>query len=229
MDEILNPTVFIGGLELREPVTTLTDFLVAIVALIGYIKFSKTKDRNHKGFNYFKYYFLFFAIGMCSAAWIGHGLQAYIDPVFKKIGWVFGTTGLLMLGLGSFIEIKTVSNPKWHAFFKNVFIVQYLFFVLILIHPNWSSFTLAQISSCVSLLVFILPIHIFNYSKQKATGSLIIISTICYSIFPGLVYNNQLSFSKWFNYHDISHVLMAIFMLLMIYGTSKLTLNSSSS
>ena len=44
MDEILNPTIFIGGLELREPVTTLTDFLVAIVALIGYIKFSKTKD-----------------------------------------------------------------------------------------------------------------------------------------------------------------------------------------
>ena len=44
MDEILNPTVFIGGLELREPVTTLTDFLVAIVELIGYIKFSKTID-----------------------------------------------------------------------------------------------------------------------------------------------------------------------------------------
>ena len=106
MEEMLNPTVFIGDFQWREPITTLTDFLVAIVALIGFIKFSKFKGEKKRSFYYYKYYFLFFAIGMTSAAWIGHGLQAYLEPEYKRIGWFCGSSALLMLGLGSFNEIK---------------------------------------------------------------------------------------------------------------------------
>ena len=226
MYDILNPTIFIGNFEWREPVTTLTDFLVAIVALIGFMKFSRFKDLKNKSHVYFKYYFLFFAIGMTSAAWIGHGLQAYIDPEYKRIGWCCGASGLLMLGLGSFNEIKFITKNSWFKLFKGLFILQYVCFVFIMLHPSLSDFIFAQISSTVSLIAFILPIHIYNYLKQQSKGSLFIILTIAYSIIPGLVYNNQISFSRWFNYHDISHVLMAIFMLLMIIGTSKLARNS---
>ena len=86
MFEILNPTIFIGNFEWREPVTTLTDFLVAIVAFLGYLKFRSYKNKKSLSFNYFKYYFLCFAVGMTSAAWFGHGLQAYVGPEFKRIG-----------------------------------------------------------------------------------------------------------------------------------------------
>jgi len=37
-----------------------------------------------------------------------------------------------------------------------------------------------------------------------------------------LVYNNQLSGGQWFNYHDISHVLMATFMFLMYRSVREL-------
>ena len=228
MEEILNPTVFIGDFQWREPITTLTDFLVAIVALIGFIKFSKFKGIKKRSFYYYKYYFLFFAIGMTSAAWIGHGLQEYIGPEYKRIGWFCGSSALLMLGLGSFNEIKILIKNTWFVFLTSLFIIQYLCFVFLLLHPVLSDFIFAQISSTVALILFIFPIHIYNYVKQKSKGSLIVISTIAYSIIPGLIYNNQVSFSRWFNYHDISHVLMAIFMCLMIAGTSKLALNGAN-
>jgi hypothetical protein len=224
MDEILNPTIYIGNFEWREPITTLTDFLVAIVALIGFFKFNSYKGAKSLSFNYFKFYFLCFAIGMTSAAWMGHGLQAYVSPEFKIIGWVCAATGLLIFGLGSFIEIKDQIKKPFYLILKYLFITQYITFVFLMLNPLSSDFILAQLSSTISLIAFIFPVHLYNYLKTKVKGSIFIVLTITYSIVPGLIYSNQLSINKWFNYHDISHVLMAFFMLLMIVSTSKLSM-----
>ena len=224
MDDILNPTVFIGNFEWREPVTTLTDFLVGFVALVGFLKFKSYKQEKAASFIYFKYYFLCFAIGMTSAAWLGHGLQAYVGPEFKRIGWVFGATGLLLFGLGSFVEVKEYINRSLFSVLKTIFIGQYLFFVFLMLNPTYSDFIYAQLSSTISLIAFILPLNFYNFIRSKSKGSLFIVLTICYSIIPGLIYNNQLSVNRWFNFHDISHVLMAIFMVFMIYATSRLTM-----
>ncbi|MFL2571109.1 MAG: DUF6962 family protein [Parvicellaceae bacterium] len=228
MFEILNPTIFIGNFEWREPVTTLTDFLVAIVAFLGYLKFRSYKNKKSLSFNYFKYYFLCFAVGMTSAAWFGHGLQAYVGPEFKRIGWVCGATGLLLFGLGSLMEIKQMIKNSNYRLLKITFTIQYAVFVYLMLAPQLSDFLFAQLSSTVSLIAFILPIHLYNYVKSASKGSLFILFTIFYSIIPGLVFNNQISIDKWFNYHDISHVLMAIFMCLMIVGTSKISMLSKN-
>ena len=96
--------------------------------------------------------------------------------------------------------------------------------VFLMLNPSTSDFILAQLSSTLSLIFFIFPIHLYNFLKTKHIGSSYIVLTIIYSIIPGFIYNNQISVNKWFNFHDISHVLMAIFMFLMIIGTSKLSM-----
>ena len=73
------------------------------------------------------------------------------------------------------------------------------------------------------MIGFILPMHIFNFLKTKSEGSKAIILAIVYALIPALVYKNQFSISRWFNYHDISHVLMSIFILLMFYASKKLS------
>jgi hypothetical protein len=160
---------------------------------------------------------------MTSAAWFGHGLQAYVGPEFKRIGWVCGASGLLLFGLGSLWKIKSFISSNLYQIIRGLFIGQYLFFVFLMLNPVYSDFIYAQLSSTVSLIAFIFPLQIFNYIKTKSKGGLIIIATILYSIIPGLVYNNQISIDKWFNYHDISHVLMAIFMTSMIIGTFRIS------
>jgi hypothetical protein len=221
MDDILNPSIFIGNFEWREPITTLTDFLVAIVALGGFLKHRKLKGVKTSSYVYFKYYFLCFAVGMTSAAWLGHGLQAYVGPEFKRIGWVFGATGLLLFGLGTFKLFKITNS--FRLVLKVLFLSQYVIFIFLMLYPSYSDFKFAQLNSTISLIGFILPLHLFNYSKFKSLGSLMIVFNIVYAIIPGLIFTNQISISKWFNYHDISHVLMAIFMYIMILGTSKLS------
>ena len=82
--DVLNPTIFIGELEIREPITSLTDFLTACVSGVSFFLFLfYKKGGKSKSFVFFKFYFLCYFIGMTSAAFLGHAFQAYLPK------WLF--------------------------------------------------------------------------------------------------------------------------------------------
>ena len=58
------------------------------------------------------------------------------------------------------------------------------------------------------LIGFALPINIYGYIKLKSIGNLWIVLGILSALLPALVFNMKLGFSRWFNHHDISHVLI---------------------
>ena len=227
MDPILNPTVFVGSFEWREPVTTLTDFLVAIVCWTGYYFFSSEKGNASPSYPWFKKYFLIFAIGMTSAAWGGHGLQAYVTPNVKIIGWACGATGLMFLQLGSLRLIEKQLPQKAKKLLPKWFNLQWILAISLMFYFLSSgietAFKVTQINSVIALWGFVLPMQVFSYYKLKNKTSKIVIIALLYSVIPGVVYSTQLSVSNWFNYHDISHVLMAIFMTMMFLGLYHLT------
>ena len=227
-ESILNPTVFIGAFEWREPVTTLTDFLVAVVCWISVYAYYKYAERKPVQ-KWFFAYFLCFAVGMTSAAWLGHGLQAYVTPEYKVIGWICGATGLMFLQMGLNVFLKR-SVPKWvNQTLPAIFIVQWALAVGFMVYklPQGSveAFKVTQVNSTIALVGVVLPMALFSYFRTKNPGMLIICGAIGFSIIPGMVYTFELSIDRWFNYHDISHVLMASFMAFMLAGTW--TLNDS--
>lgn len=226
MDSILNPTVFVGSFEWREPVTTLTDLLVAIVCLTAFYFFTRLKNRESPGYPWFRKYFLIFAIGMTSAAWFGHGLQAYVSPNFKIIGWVCGATGLMFLQVGSLKLITKYVSAKWQSLLFKWFRLQWIVAVCGMFYflsaGIETAFKVTQINSVVALWGSVLPIHFFGYYKANIRTSKIVIIALLYSAVPGIVYSNKISLSHWFNYHDISHVLMAVFMTIMFLGLYQL-------
>jgi len=221
LDPIINPTIIIGNFEWREPVTTLTDSLTAFVALFSFLAFWRYKGEKSESFKYFKAFFLCFGIGMLCASWFGHGLAAYVTPRWKAIGWVINSTANLFLGLAILEEIRTLIKPEIHRLIKTVFISQVSIFILFMIIPSTSFFGLAQLCSVVSLLLMVLPMNIFNYLKTKAKGSLYFMIAIGMGLIPGIIFNTQLSVSRWFNYHDISHVVMATILFVMYLGASR--------
>ena len=219
--EILNPTIFIGKFEIREPVTTLTDFLTACVSGVCFLFHKKNNSRSFQS-KYFQFYFLLYFIGMTSAAFLGHALQAYVPKEVKIIGWVFSTTAQFFLALGSLYLIKKIINKKQFKILYTIIISQSLIFIFLMIFPLTSDFKVAQVSASFAMIGIIFPIHIYNYYKTRSSGSKWIIFSILYALIPAYVYNNELSISIWFNYHDISHVLMSVFMLLMYFATKEL-------
>jgi len=223
-DSILNPTVFIGSFEFREPVTSLTDFMVGITCWIAVWYYHRNRNQGSDTWSYYRSYFLFFAIGMISAVWLGRGFQAYISPKWKMIGWLCSLSGQLFLAQGSLIEISAFISASKSKIFKALIYLQYAVFVSLILIPATSSFKIPQIGSALALSGIVLPIQLFNFIKTRNKGSLLIVISIAYGLVPGYVYNNQISVNRWFNYHDISHVLVCVLMILMIFGTRKLAL-----
>lgn len=221
-DLINNPSVYIGWFEWREPITCLTDFAIAMVCLFAFISLTRSSEVRLKGFSYYRAYFLCFALGMTSAAWLGHGLVAYVGVEWKAIGWITSIVGYFFLGTASLIEIRQVANKGLFKALKIAFYAQIALYLFLLLNPYTRDFKLAQFGAVTSLIVFILPMHLFNYFKTKRKGSLLISISILCGILPALVYNTQFSFSNWFNYHDLSHVLVAVNMYITYRGVKLL-------
>ena len=226
-DPILNPTWLLGSFEWREPVTTLTDFSVAIVSFYALWQFLRFKGEKNRNFKLYKLYFLCYAIGMTSAAWLGHGLQAYISADWKIIGWVMSAIGLMFFLLASLNQLEKNWDKKIITSFKVIVVIKLLIFVCLVLMPQTSSFKLVQIHSTIDLVGLVLPLQFINYKMNKSAGSLFIIGAVLYAIVPGIIYSHQLSIDKWFNYHDISHVLMAIFIYIMYLGAFRLSTDTT--
>lgn len=229
---ILNPTIYVGSFEWREPVTTLTDFLVAMVCWTAFFLIRRYKDNNHPSFPWFKRYFLIFAIGMTSAAWLGHGLQAYVLPEMKVIGWICGATGILFLQIGSIRLVRNMLSIKTSNALHIVVVGQYLVAVICMFYflgiGIVEAFKVTQINSVVGLIGIVLPLQVVSAFWNKVNASKIVVAALVYSAIPGIVYSNQLSINQWFNYHDISHVLMSIFMTIMFFGLSGIVKGTNS-
>jgi len=219
-DSILNPTLWIGNFEWREPITTLTDLLTSMVCLSIFIYLKNYKGAKSESFKHYKYYFLFFFFSMFSAAWFGHGLQAYVDFDWKKIGWVLSSFGFLQIEIATLKDVKTYISKKLHNFLNVSFYIQFAILVPLMVY--YQNFKIPQLNSTLAFVLFVLPLQSYLYYKTKNKGHLIIVGTILYAAIPGSIYNNKLSLSPWFNYHDISHVLMAVFMLLIFRGILKI-------
>ena len=157
---------------------------------------------------------------MFSAAWFGHGLQAYVSFDWKKIGWVLSSLGFLQIELGTLKDAQNLISKKLYSILKNGVYLQFIILVSLMVY--YQNFKIPQINSTLTFVLFVLPLQIYLYLKNKNKGHLIVISAIVYAALPGVIYNNQVSLSKWLNYHDISHLLMASFMLILYQGVVKI-------
>ena len=224
---ILNPSIWIGEFEIAEPVTSTTDLLVALVSLIGFLILTKVKPNQRTELHsYFKLYFFFFFLGMLSAALFGHALKTHIHPNLKVIGWSTSLLAQLFLCLGSLFSVQTLISTKWFNVIKYSLFSQciiYLSFVILT-----ANFTLTQIALAVMLLGFAFPLNFYAFRKTKSNGNLWLLLAINLAIFTAFMFNLKLSFSRWFNYHDISHTLMAIVTGFVVIGATKLSVKKES-
>ena len=214
-EDILNPSLFIGNIEWREPMTTLTDMVMALVALWAFYQFHKKIPKGNASHPFFRNYFIFMGVGMTCAAWIGHGAQAYLSFDYKAIGWTITSIGFFNLQMGALRVLKSRINPVWFWIFNWTFVVQLVVYWILLSNSETRTFEIAQASTGLSVMGWVLPLSLYSVAKKINPKSMGIVLAISFAIAPAVVYNQQISIHKWMNYHDISHLLSAIYVYLL--------------
>jgi predicted membrane channel-forming protein YqfA (hemolysin III family) len=218
--EILNPAISFLGLTIEEPVTAATDFVTALVCYYSFFRLTGMGGRG-KVYLYLRMYFLIMAIALTSAAFLGHAFQAYLTSDYKAIGWGLSALAICFLEMGSAEIVRDELGNTMTKSLMFIMILHLAIFYLFLILPETRNFAMVRISSSISLVGFVLPIHLFHWFKTKHEGSMWFVAAVMWGILPAIVYQREISVNEWFNFHDISHLMMAAYSLILFNGSKK--------
>jgi len=201
------PPVFIGDFQISEPMTTLTDLLVAAVCFYGYYQLNQRKIGGRIGW-YVKYYLLMMCLSTFFGGLLGHGFQHLVGFNWKIPGWLFGMYSLLFLERASIIQASTLLEPKTTTFLKFFNIIEIIAFTIIVL---WTlDFIYVGIHSAVAVLLVVLPLQIFIYRKTKSAASYQMLLGVGWAFVAYLIFISKFSLHTFFNHLDIAHIFMAL-------------------
>ncbi|MFN3940266.1 MAG: DUF6962 family protein [Chitinophagales bacterium] len=214
-------SITIGGITITEPVTSLTDIILSI---ISFTLFTKVKSECVKSefHNAWRMFFLFMGITTTIGA-ITHGLAEQLGARLHYIFWMFMT---LSPSVAVYFSVKatilfSLDGTKWQSpiNFLNVLLL-IIFFLCTL---TWNNFEILKIHAGIG--VFIIFITHLQAAMNKHIGSGMIVSAFSLSFITILIHSLQISAGAWFNYKDISHVLMMASLILIYTGVYRMSEN----
>jgi uncharacterized membrane protein len=73
---LIQPSIEIWNLQVDEPITTLTDLLLATVSFYAFVRIGRHGERSRIQW-YFRYYFLTLGLGAMTGGLLGHSFIAW--------------------------------------------------------------------------------------------------------------------------------------------------------
>lgn len=159
-------------------------------------------------------FFLFIGIASLTGG-TAHGFINYVGNNFHLAAWIF--TGIGIYGA----QRASLELLKDKSIYKVLFIFTLLELVIMIITVVvFKSFESVRTNTLVGLLGVVLPVQLYNYFKQGLRSGFIIAIGIASNLLPALIHAIRFSYNKWFNFNDISHVVM-IFCFYILYRGAK--------
>jgi hypothetical protein len=211
-----NPTIYLGGLRIDEPITTVTDFLFIGFCFYG---FFKTKSFSiYKGVNLYRWFFLLTGCSSLIAALIGHAFLYYFGWEAKIYGWV---AGIISISFAQFAALHHTRESIGESFFKTLKLINIIeiitaFVLTFVIY----SFTVVEIHTAYSLVINVTILECVNYKKTKSQFSKYLLYGVGMAVLAVLCHVFKIAFSVWFNHLDLSHIFMTLSMYLMYKGVT---------
>lgn len=212
----MQPSIEIFGTKVMEPVTTLTDLVVAAVCFYAYARLRKNRSAE-KDIIYFKYFFLFMAVSTTLGGIIGHGFLYAFGFGWKLPGWVIGMCSVAFIERAAIKRARPVMNHKVNTFFAYMNIVELVGFIIMAFY-SLDFFYVEMHAAYGLVLVFLF--ECFVYKRKKNTASVYILCAVGVSALAAVVHMAKISPHTWFNHNDLSHIFMALGSYLFYLGAS---------
>lgn len=213
------PSIEVWGILVNEPVTSLTDLLVSAVCFYAYYRLSNFNERTLVAL-FFRYYFLLMAVTTLWGGLIGHAFQYQFGHAWKLPGWIISMVSVSIFERMSIFHARPLIRPGLGTFFSIANITE--FFIVLLVVLSTQNFFYIQVHAAFGFLVVGLSMHGFVYRHTKNETSKWVLMGIGVTTIASWVYTTQFSIDIWFNYLDLSHVLMALAAYLHFIGASRL-------
>jgi hypothetical protein len=214
---MIDTTISISGVSIHEPMTVLTDLLIAALAITFYFQLKNKRDVITRNWSYF---FLFLGLstflGACS-----HAFFAVHDGWHYKSFWLpmQAVNGIAVYcaqqaTFSSALESST-NKIKW----KWSYVIQLVVFIVVLFRVQ--KYIVTIIENAIGLI----PIMVLHYQYKRSFAK-VIAHGIAISFITAFVNLSKLSLHAYFNYNDIAHVFIMISLYVMYKGVRLRTISA---
>ncbi len=210
--------------HLLEPVTVLTDILLSIFCIYFYNKLNFPGNKATLG-KYWRFFFLFMGISTFIAA-IAHGCKAYFsNQVFYFIWMAMNISSIpsAYYLLKATIELSEFTDQLKRRL-TTISLAAMLLLTVLTVYIN--NFALIKVNAGIVILLALVR-HYHTY-KKGYQGSGYIVFGFAFSLSSIVVHTTQYSLHEWFNFKDISHVIMNISLYIIFTGVLMKTRNEDN-
>ena len=208
------PSIDVLGIHITEPFTWLTNWLVAAFSFyFGHkLFYDPVPDIQKKFWGVF-----FFFMGLASTTGgTAHGFIDYVGNNFHLAAWIF--TGFAVFG-AEMASLPLVRNIKLARLLRILFYVQlFLMAGSVLIFQSFES---VRLNSFIGLIGIVLMIQLVYYIRFRTRRNGLIIIGILSNAIPALIHAIRVSYNEWFNFNDLSHVVMVGCFYIIYYGAKQ--------
>lgn len=206
--------ITIAGITISEPVTSFTD---VILAIISFVLVGRFRNRLNESFfnNAWRMFFLFMGISTSIGA-VAHAVRETAPAATFNTLWMamnISCSISVFFALKATIRFSRAADgmDKLLIFLNYGLLILFLGYTFIM-----NDFEIFKIHAAAGLFLIFLT-HLIAYFKSHI-GSGWIVSGMMLSFLTVLIHTTQFSISPWFNYKDISHVIMMASLLFVYNG-----------
>lgn len=205
---MLNPSIFPFGIRIDEPVSTLTDVLVSLVCLYAWNDLRK-QPGNNRVVAMFTWFFGLMAIATFIGGVIGHAFLYALSFPWKLPGWLISMMSINLLERAVIRYSDPQMKPVFSKFFSRFNILELLVFAGLAF--GTLNFEFVEVHSAYGIMVVVFGFALYNYFRgDHGPVVMNLMAGVLFALLAAVIFTMRLSISQWFNYIDISHVLMAM-------------------
>jgi len=212
----VQPSIEILNLRIDEPVTTLTDMVLALVCFYAFFRIRQMESRG-KIKRYFKFYFLTLGLGALAGGILGHAFLYRLDPGWKLVSWLFTLVSTAILAHGLTQLAKPLLKPvvaRW-AIRMNVLVL-----ALAMLYTLWSmAFLGVKYYTIFGMVVVVGTLSYVIFLRTGSRGMIKMMVAVAVGIFSAVVFSYEWGLTPWFNHNDISHLILSYSAFLIYQGS----------
>lgn len=197
-----------------EPTTAITDLMLAGFCLWCFFQLKKIISKKD---SLYHWQLFFLAVGGSTfMGGLAHSLSCDKQSIYYITAWLLMQlfSGLSLFFAQQAAFLNEITNKKTRGLLKSLSIIQLIVFaVLVIVFMDFKVVAVNSLIGLVQLAFLLFPKSLIDWEyKTLVTAGLLS------SFITVYINRTKLSFSHWFNYNDISHIVIFISLLLIYRG-----------
>ena len=225
LTKFIQPSIEVLNLRIDEPVTTLTDVLLAVICFYAFIRIGRLESAV-RGRKYFRLYFLVLGTGALTGGLLGHAFQYRLTDEWKLISWILTPVSVSLI-IQALLEVaRPWLTGKTAAWISRINIL--ILFPVLGLTIRYVSFLPVKYYAAFGLIVMAGSLNYFIFQKSRERGVLFLVGGIGIGFLSMVIFSLEWGFSAWFNHRDISHMILCLSVFYMYKGIRMILVSNAA-